>query len=80
MSLKAKLDALPPWADEISLAGLGEDPRAVALYAALARLALAREWIEDAHGRHCSYDGSYEGGECSCERSELLKALEVPNE
>jgi hypothetical protein len=46
--------------------------------AALARLALVREWIDGAHQNDCSYDGSYEGGECSCGRDALLKAMEVP--
>jgi hypothetical protein len=83
MNLKAKLDALPGW-PEITRLGNGDatdaDYWCDESAAALARLEVAREWIEGAPGRHCSYDGSHEGGECSCERSELLKALEVPNE
>jgi hypothetical protein len=47
---------------------------------ALARLTLAREWIEGAHGRDCSYDGSYEGGECSCEQAEVLAAITQPGQ
>lgn len=49
--------------------------------AALARLALAREWIETAHGTDCAMYPDTEGNagwKCTCGRDALLKALEQP--
>jgi hypothetical protein len=49
--------------------------------AALARLALAREWIEAAHQSDCDLftdDGMRSFYSCTCGRDALLKALEVP--
>jgi len=76
--LSSKIAALPPWptpdghGDGFELVHC-----AVRLGAALARLALAREWIE---GR--PHDGScpaiHGAPNCFCGRDALLKALEVP--
>lgn len=52
------------------------------LHAALARLALAREWIEQTHLNECCAGkwslktGRYE--ECDCDRGALIDALEPP--
>jgi hypothetical protein len=75
-----KIAALPPWADEISLGGLGEDPRDVDLAAAFARLELAREWIQRSpHDPDCAgVEWVAVPQPCSCGRDALLKALEVP--
>jgi hypothetical protein len=82
--LQSKIAALPEWPEpitnfDISVREWGHwqmDGR----LAALARLALAREWIKDAHGWGCSYDGSFMESPCTCGRDALLTALEVPHE
>jgi hypothetical protein len=84
MSLKSKLDALPGWP---KTARLGMSDSTDADYwcdesaAALARLALAREWIAEAHKDECDMNLSKypQYGKCDCGRDELLAALEVPN-
>ena len=75
MSLQAKIAALPRWrsrSDEYA-------------EAALARLALAREWIaSQPHAMECPYRPVFVGGNrvqwvetCTCGRDALLEALEV---
>jgi hypothetical protein len=66
--LTERIAALPPWAKEVSLGGLGEEPIEVDLQAALARLALARDMLQR------FYDYGYNRQECR----ELLAALEGP--
>ena len=46
--------------------------------AALARLALARKWIEGAHLDICAYNMTCGKYPCDCGRDALLKALEEP--
>ena len=73
--LQAKIAALPEW-------GSRSDEYAEAV---LARLALAREWMDDASHHdgcelfRCSDEGTYVGaiGRCTCGRDALLEALEV---
>ena len=75
MSLHDKIAALPEW-------GSRSDEYAEAV---LARLALAREWMDDASHHdgcelfRCSDEGTYVGaiGRCTCGRDALLEALEV---
>lgn len=78
MTIADKIAALPPWADEISLGGLEEDRNYIDLQAALARLALAREWIErPRHLPGCENTGIAAAFCRECE-IQILKALEVP--
>jgi hypothetical protein len=82
MSLKAKLDALPGW-PEITRLGNGDatdaDYWCDEAAAALARLAVAREWIE--RPRHFTDCKNNTVAAVFCRRCEtrVLKALEVPN-
>ena len=80
MNLHDKLAALPEWPQaNISHRCCWEGA------AALARLALAREWMDDASHHdgcelfRCSDEGTYVGaiGRCTCGRDALLEALEV---
>ena len=89
--LQARLDALPEWPEPCSNAvRLGEissdcsncfDVAQETVTAALARLALAREWIEEAHQVGCLMFPDTEGNagwKCDCGRDALLKKMEVP--
>ena len=76
MNIKERIAALPEWPKPMR--GMPLESAADQLDSALARLALAREWIE-VTGRHsdsCHY-GNLVNPRCTCGRDALLKALEV---
>ena len=91
--LTAKIAALPEWPDINDYASKFVLPSGVSvtysypdadvkfvsvqLDAALARLALAREWIEEAHLSYCDIN-MRSNGRCDCGRDALLAALEEP--
>ena len=93
--LTAKIAALPKWPvfpnwtshADVSLRYPAESVRqererivTVTANAALARLALAREWVESgAHLDSCIRNEG-NGFRCTCDRDALLKAIEVPHE
>ena len=86
MTLTDKIAALPKW----MVPALTPEPRRSGPFdaeqywmaqfeAALARIALAREWIAlDCMHSNCPHQYDRPGVECSCTRSALLKALEPP--
>jgi len=79
--LQSKIAALPEWPDTVGVHGSLGAIICLERDAALARLALAREWIEDAHRLWCDLVPDEEGrraGPCDCGRDALLLALEVP--
>jgi len=78
--LQERIAALPEWAEcEGYEDGLRVDRDTLRLRAALARLALAREWIADSrHLESCEYDAWEIKTPCTCGRDALLAALEVP--
>jgi hypothetical protein len=79
--LDKRIAGLPEWPDPYE-----HSDRLTAEFtidAALARLALAREWIEQSeHHGHLAWcelaPNFIEGCVCACGRDALLKALEVP--
>ena len=85
MSIQDKIAALPEW-PKGGVPAHGSLGAVIALEhgAALARLALAREWMDDAdHHAECNAaawddDGPYTrtGAPCTCGRDALLAALE----
>jgi hypothetical protein len=82
MDIKERIAALPEWAEcEGYEDGLRVDRDTLRLRAALARLALAREWIDcHPHEEWCElYKNEVDQFlVCRCGRDALLKALEVP--
>ena len=90
MTLTDKIAALPEWPDMEDYCGPSVNKtyealkyHQVALDCALARLKLAREWIEAAnHHRKCAVTKARMlrllDPECTCGRDALLKALEGP--
>jgi len=77
--LQAKLDALPKWP---GLMDHGRYYYKKESAAALARLALAREWIGDTHRADCMITlvtwTQLGERDCTCGRDALLKEMEVP--
>lgn len=78
--LQSKIDALPEWPDMERWGWASHEIET----AALARLALAREWIEaNPHTNPCPWRGLLKNAAgyippCACGRDALLKALEEP--
>jgi hypothetical protein len=80
MDIKERIAGLPEWPERFWPAIAS---RPAYEKAALARLALAREWIEQSeyagHATWCEQAPNFiEGCVCACGRDALLKALEVP--
>jgi hypothetical protein len=66
--MEQRIAALKPWTED-GAPNLGN------YYAAVDRLALAREWIAHAHSDECS---RMQESECDCDWAEVLAALEGP--
>jgi UDP-N-acetylmuramyl pentapeptide synthase len=83
-TLQEKIAALPEWpkpGQYVNVYGMEEMGKlGRQLHAALARLALAREWIEYAHQSDCDQMDRDAERPCSCGRDALLAALGEPNE
>jgi hypothetical protein len=93
MSLQEQIDALPEWPDikDMLSACMSADVieevmlnhQSDRVDAALARLALAREWIErEPHANRCPWRNLAQNAAgfrpaCTCGRDALLKALEL---
>ena len=78
--LTAKIAALPEWAERVDAEVQPWQTIVRDRGCALARLALAREWIEDAHQYDCEVvtDKYPQYAQCTCGRDQLLAALEEP--
>jgi hypothetical protein len=84
MSIHDKIAKLPEWpkpGQYVNVYGMEEMGKlGRQLHAALARLALAREWMKQSHRLECDIVRPGRRPICTCGRSALLAAITPPGE